>query len=249
MTVSSANRTRPAAAEFHPGRPRRSQGPAAKTAKLLTFQRLHIPVTLPYRLGPRCGVTGVVEESRLNVHISSGGYPALVLNADFRPLSYYPLSLWSWQDAIKAVFLDRVNIVEQYDRAVRSPSLEMKLPSVVSLKTYVRPSTHPAFTRFNVFLRDKFSCQYCGSRDDLTFDHLTPRSRGGHTTWINVVAACSGCNLRKGSMTPAESGMWPSQMPFQPSVHHLHRNGRLFPPNYLHESWLDYLYWDTVLEP
>jgi 5-methylcytosine-specific restriction endonuclease McrA len=185
----------------------------------------------------------------LNVHISSGGYPALVLNADFRPLSYYPLSLWSWQDAIKAVFLDRVNIVEQYDRAVHSPSLEMKLPSVVSLKTYVRPSTHPAFTRFNVFLRDKFSCQYCGSRDDLTFDHLTPRSRGGHTTWINVVAACSVCNLRKGSMTPAESGMWPSQMPFQPSVHHLHRNGRLFPPNYLHESWLDYLYWDTELEP
>ena len=100
------------------------------------------------------------------------GFPALVLNADFRPLSYYPLSLWSWQDAIKAVFLDRVNIVANYDRAVHSPSLEMKLPSVVSLKTYVKPSTHPAFTRFNVFLRDRFSCQYCGARDDLTFDHL-----------------------------------------------------------------------------
>ena len=56
----------------------------------------------------------------------------------------------------------------------------MKLPSVVSLKTFVKPSTHPAFTRFNVFLRDRFSCQYCGSRDDLTFDHLLPRSRGGH---------------------------------------------------------------------
>ena len=79
-----------------------------------------------------------------------------MLNADFRPLSYYPLSLWSWQDAIKAVFLERVNIVEQYDHAVHSPSLEMKLPSVVSLKTYVKPSTHPAFTRFNVFLRDRF---------------------------------------------------------------------------------------------
>ena len=96
------------------------------------------------------------------MHISSGGYPALVLNADFRPLSYYPLSLWSWQDAIKAVFLERVNIVEQYDHAVRSPSLEMKLPSVVSLKTYVKPSRAPAFTRFNVFLRDRFTCQYCG---------------------------------------------------------------------------------------
>ena len=94
-----------------------------------------------------------------------------MLNADFRPLSYYPLSLWSWQDAIKAVFLERVNIVANYDRAVRSPTLEMKLPSVVSLKTFVKPSTHPAFTRFNVFLRDRFSCQYCGARDDLTFDH------------------------------------------------------------------------------
>ena len=146
-----------------------------------------------------------VEERRLNVHVSASGFPALVLNADFRPLSYYPLSLWSWQDAIKAVFLERVNIVANYDRAVHSPSLEMKLPSVVSLKTYVRPSTHPAFTRFNVFLRDRFSCQYCGDRDDLTFDHLLPRSRGGHTTWDNVVAACSPCNLRKGSLTPRRS--------------------------------------------
>ena len=134
----------------------------------------------------------------MTAHVSPGGWPALVLNADFRPLSYYPLSLWSWQDAVKAVFLERVNIVEQYDKAVHSPSLEMKLPSVVSLKTFVRPSTHPAFTRFNVFLRDKFCCQFCGTRDDLTFDHLLPRSRGGHTTWINVVAACSGCNLQEG---------------------------------------------------
>ncbi len=185
----------------------------------------------------------------MNVHVSPTGWPALVLNADFRPLSYYPLSLWSWQDAIKAVFLERVNIVAHYDRAVHSPSVEMKLPSVVSLKTFVRPATQPAFTRFNVFLRDKFCCQYCGARDDLTFDHLLPRSRGGHTTWVNVVAACSPCNLMKGNLTSKESGMWPSQMPFQPSVHHLHRNGRLFPPNYLHESWLDYLYWDTELDP
>ena len=185
----------------------------------------------------------------MNAHVPNGGWPALVLNADFRPLSYYPLSLWSWQDAIKAVFLDRVNIVAQYDKAVHSPSLEMMLPSVVSLKTYVKPSTHPAFTRFNVFLRDKFCCQFCGSRDDLTFDHLVPRSHGGQTVWGNVVAACSPCNLRKGSLTMAQAGMYPSQMPFQPSVQHLHRNGRLFPPNYLHDSWLDYLYWDTELEP
>jgi 5-methylcytosine-specific restriction endonuclease McrA len=85
---------------------------------------------------------------------SPDGCPALVLNADFRPLSYYPLSLWSWQDAIKAVFMDRVNIVSEYDTIVRSPSFDMRLPSVVSLKSYIKPSRTPAFTRFNVFLRD-----------------------------------------------------------------------------------------------
>ena len=60
--------------------------------------------------------------------------PALVLNADFRPLSYYPLSLWCWQDAIKSVFLNRVSIVSTYERKVRSPSFEMSLPSVIALK-------------------------------------------------------------------------------------------------------------------
>lgn len=181
--------------------------------------------------------------------ISPGAWPALVLNADYRPLSYYPLSLWSWQDAIKAVFLDRVVVVSEYDRAIHSPSFEMRLPSVVSLKTYVKPTRNPAFTRFNVFLRDKFRCQYCGAQEDLTFDHLVPRSKGGQTTWDNVLAACSPCNLRKGSKSLKEAGMQPSRLPFAPSVQDLHANGRLFPPNYLHDSWMDYLYWDTELEP
>jgi 5-methylcytosine-specific restriction endonuclease McrA len=88
--------------------------------------------------------------------------PALVLNADFRPLSYFPLSLWSWQDAVKAVFLDRVNIIDHYDAIVRSPSFEMRLPSVIALKEYVHAARNPAFTRFNVFLRDRFTCQYWG---------------------------------------------------------------------------------------
>jgi len=176
-------------------------------------------------------------------------FPALVLNADFRPLSYYPLSLWSWQDAVKAVFLDRVNIVSEYDRFVRSPTSQMRLPSVVSLKTYVKPALFPAFTRFNVFLRDRFSCQYCGAREDLTFDHVIPRSRGGLTRWDNVVTACAPCNLAKGNALPSDAGMHPTIAPVRPTVFDLHRNGRQFPPNYLHESWLDYLYWDTELEP
>lgn len=175
--------------------------------------------------------------------------PTLVLNADYRPLSYYPLSLWSWQDAIKAVFMDRVNIVCEYDNYVHSPSMQMKLPSVVSLKDYVNHERKPAFTRFNVFLRDKFTCQYCGSKDDLTYDHIIPRSLNGKTTWENVITACAPCNLRKGGKLPSECKMFPTQKPFCPSMHLLHENGRAFPPNFLHESWMDFLYWDIELEP
>ena len=175
--------------------------------------------------------------------------PALVLNADFRPLSYYPLSLWCWQDAIKSVFLNRVSIVSSYERKVRSPSFEMSLPSVIALKSFVKPSTHPNFTRFNVFLRDKFTCQYCGDRSDLTFDHLLPKSKGGLTDWENVVTACSTCNVKKGGKLNTNCDLRLKKMPFIPTVDDLHKNGRHFPPNFLHESWMDYLYWDIELEP
>jgi 5-methylcytosine-specific restriction endonuclease McrA len=178
-------------------------------------------------------------------------YPALVLNADFRPLSYFPLSIWSWQDAVKAVFLDRVSVLNEYDRVVRSPSLEFRLPSVIALKDYIPAARKPAFTRFNVFLRDNFSCQYCLDRlptHDLTFDHVIPRCRGGRTTWDNVVTACGSCNLLKGARLPRECRMHPRKTPMQPTTWELQENGRGFPPNYLHESWRDYLYWDSVLE-
>ena len=179
---------------------------------------------------------------------SPEAHPALVLNADFTPLSYYPLSLWNWQDAIKAVFLDRVNIVAEYAIEVHSPTQNMRLPSVVSLRSYVQPALYPAFTRFNVFLRDKFSCQYCGKMEDLTFDHLVPRCRGGLTKWENVVTSCAPCNLKKGSKPIEATGLHLFQQPFKPTVYELHKNGRSFPPNYLHKSWMDFLYWDTELE-
>jgi len=178
--------------------------------------------------------------------------PALVLNADFRPLSYFPLSLWSWQEAIKAVVSDRVYVVSQYDRVIHSPSFKLYLPSVISLKEYVSQERRPAFTRFNVFLRDRFACQYCGDAfpsHDLTFDHVVPRSRGGRTTWENVVSACAPCNLRKGGRMPAKAGMLPRRVPRQPTVWELQESGRAFPPNFLHDSWRDFLYWDTELDP
>ncbi|VAV93646.1 HNH endonuclease family protein [hydrothermal vent metagenome] len=176
------------------------------------------------------------------------GWPCLVLNADFAPLSYQPLSLVPWQEAVKDVFLDRVTPVAHYDHAVHSPSAQMLLPSVVALKSYVQNNRQVAFTRFNVFLRDGFSCVYCGSGNELTFDHLIPRSKGGTTHWGNIVTACSPCNLRKGGRLPKVCGMSPKRPPRRPSPYELQAMGRKFPPNFLHESWLDYLYWDVELE-
>lgn len=175
-------------------------------------------------------------------------FPALVLNADFRPLSYFPLSLWPWQEAIKAAVLDRVTIVAEYDALVRSQRAAIRIPSVVVLKDYVKPQKRVAFTRFNLFLRDEFRCQYCGSKGDLTFDHVVPRSRGGVTSWDNVVAACSPCNLRKANRSLKQSGLALRRVPRQPTAEEMQRAGRRFPPNHLHESWADYLYWGAELE-
>ncbi len=174
--------------------------------------------------------------------------PALVLNADYRPLSYYPLSLWPWQEAVKAVFLERVDIVAEYDCVVRSPSTDMRIPSVVVLKDYVRPRKEVAFTRFNLFLRDGFECQYCGAKGELTFDHVIPRSKGGLTSWENVVAACALCNFRKGSRSLKKAGLSLRRRPRRPVSGELRNIGRRFPPNHLHETWVDFLYWDAELE-
>lgn len=178
-------------------------------------------------------------------------FPALVLNADFRPLSYFPLSTWTWQDSVKAVFLDRVSVLSEYEQEVRSPSFSMRLPSVIALRDFIPSARMPAFTRFNVFLRDGFTCQYCDQRratPELTFDHVIPRARGGKTSWENVVTACGPCNLRKGSKMPRDCGMIPRQEPCRPTGYQLQDRGRHFPPNYLHHSWRDFLYWDSELE-
>ncbi len=176
--------------------------------------------------------------------------PALILNADYRPLSYLPLSIWSWQDAVKAIFRGTVSVVSEYDRVVHAPRFEMKLPSVLALNDYVKLERKPAFTRFNLFLRDQWSCQYCGDHfkaNDLTFDHVVPRSKGGHSTWENIVAACQPCNIRKGHRLSDEINMHPIKEPCEPSMHELQDFGRRFPPNFQHESWRDFLYWDSEL--
>lgn len=175
-------------------------------------------------------------------------HPALVLNADFRPLSYFPLSTLNWQDAVTAVVKDHVSVVAEYDTVIRSPSMEMRLPSVIAMRDYVPMPSRVAFTRFNVFVRDRFRCQYCGDKfqaSHLTFEHVVPRSKGGVTRWDNIVAACDPCNLRKGN----KNDMRPIKWPKEPTSQELMAAKRAFPPNYLHHTWLDYLYWDMEIEP
>ena len=175
----------------------------------------------------------------------------MVLNADYQPLSYFPLSLWGWQNTIRAVFLDRVNIVAEYENSVNSSNFSMKLPSVISLKKYIPLKKRIPFTRFNLFLRDHFKCQYCDLKfkaSELTFDHVVSRANGGSTDWNNVVSACFKCNNKKGSLNFKDANMKLIKTPKKPTFNELREAGKLFPPNYLHHTWNDFLYWDTVLE-
>jgi 5-methylcytosine-specific restriction endonuclease McrA len=140
----------------------------------------------------------------------------LLLNA-----SYEPLNVINWQRAIKLVFLDKVEVVEETDRVVRSITLSMKVPSVVRLTGFVRFRRKDAkYSRRNIYARDKNRCQYCGKRfpqDELTCDHVVPRSRGGRAQWDNIVTCCVSCNRRKGGRTPEEAGLSLIKKPTRPS--------------------------------
>lgn len=170
--------------------------------------------------------------------MSLAAFPALVLNADHRPLNLFPLSTKSAEEAIKNIWEGTMIVVAEYDRIVRSPTIEMRLPSVVAMKSYVPIHKRVAFTRTNVFLRDRFKCQYCGGEETtLTFDHVVPRSKGGATNWENIVAACDVCNLRKG----ARQDMTPMKVPRQPTAAELLALKRALAPKIIHATWRDYL--------
>ena len=124
-----------------------------------------------------------------------------------QPLSLLPLSLWSWQDAVKAIFSGKVTVVDVYpDVTIRAASLEIPLPSVIALNEYVPKSRHtPAFTRRNVFLRDEYKCQYCRERfhtNDLSLDHVVPRCKGGVLSWYVVASLPKVCSKETKPMDP-----------------------------------------------
>lgn len=168
----------------------------------------------------------------------------LLLNANYEPISILPLSVIGWQQAIKLIFLDRVKVVENYeDRVIRSPSTEIRLPSVCVTKEYFNPMKHVKFTRNNLYLRDMYQCQYCadvfGPRD-LTIDHVIPKSKGGIISWENCVTACKECNFRKGNKI-----MKPLKEPVNPEYYHLVAKWRRRPGNIsVRPEWLRFLHID-----
>jgi len=176
--------------------------------------------------------------------------PSLVLNADYQPLSSLPLSLWNWQEAVKAVFSGKVTVVEVYpDVTIRAVNLEIPLPSVIALNEYVKPpKQRPAFTKRNVYLRDEYRCQYCKERfhtNDLSIDHVVPRSHGGRLHWENAVTCCKPCNGRKGSLRVEDLkavGMRLFRKPSVPSQMQLASiAGRMRPSRGVHPTWEPFL--------
>lgn len=187
------------------------------------------------------------------MNLAVGAMRTLVLNADMRPISWAPLSVWNWQDALVAVLQQRVVQLKAYEGVqIHSADQVFAIPSVVALKHYRRPKA-VSFTRYHLFLRDEFRCQYCGQQfhaKDLTFDHLVPRSRGGSSSWSNIVACCNRDNGRKGNRSLKQSGMKLLRRPFEPSSEYLDHIARQMPGirAELHMSWMDFLYWDATLE-
>lgn len=186
------------------------------------------------------------------MEIATGRYPALLLNADFNPVSLFPLSVLSWQEAVKDIFQEKVVAVAEYDVEVRSSRTSMRLPSVVALRNYRKVPRHAPFTRTNLWLRDGGACVYCRrplSTSEVTFDHVVPRSRGGGSSWENIVCACSPCNGRKDDRLPSECGMHLDPPPSRPSQAALARSAaRLVRSAPTPRDWMDFIYWDGELE-
>jgi 5-methylcytosine-specific restriction endonuclease McrA len=165
----------------------------------------------------------------------------LLLNTTFEPLS-----VLSWRKAVTLVFLGKVEVVREYEKEIRGVSTNIRQPAVIRLVRFVRNhSATVKFSRKNIFLRDDYTCQYCGKRHDakgLTCDHIIPRSRGGTTEWTNIVTSCIRCNRKKGNKLPEEVDMRPKKRPSRPNglyllMLHLGAGAKNLP-----DYWKDYLF-------
>ncbi len=159
---------------------------------------------------------------------------ALVLNQDMRPVA-----VCSVYRAFLLVFLEKAELISVVqDKQLRTVNRAFPMPSIIQLVRYVRiPYKGMVLTRQNIFKRDGYRCQYCGAIDNLTLDHVIPKSRGGSSTWDNLVTACKTCNSKKGDYTPDELSMTLLQKPFKPSF-------SMFLQNFsdeLYQDWLPFL--------
>ena len=141
--------------------------------------------------------------------------PVLVLNQD-----YQPLNVCNMRRAFNLVYYGKAEVVEDGRGYLKGVSFRFTIPSVIRLLYLIRrPPPQMRLTRREVFLRDNYTCQYCGVKArDLTVDHVFPRRRGGQHEWENVVAACKGCNHRKAGYTPHEAHMALMHRPVRPRV-------------------------------
>lgn len=173
----------------------------------------------------------------MNLHTSS----TLLLNADAQPVSIMPLSTISWQDAIRYVVLDKVTVVEWYSTwKVHSEKWTTNVPAVVMLREYQKPKSQVRMTKKNVFLRDQYTCQYCGievNDTNATLDHVHPQSLGGKSNWANLATACKSCNYKKADNPKIK----PRIFPYKPDYWELveKRKNRGF--QLAHSSWEFYL--------
>lgn len=171
--------------------------------------------------------------------------------------AYMPINRVSWQTAFGWLFTGRVEVVEEYeDREIRSASQTWKMPSIIRFmrKVVSKFMKGPRFNRKNVYLRDKGKCQYCRVKvtlSEFTYDHVLPRSRGGKTTWENIVVSCLPCNQKKGDRTPEQAGVKLRSRPVRPkSLQGMSVAGKW--SQGMPESWKDWLrgahYWTDTLD-
>jgi 5-methylcytosine-specific restriction endonuclease McrA len=141
----------------------------------------------------------------------------LVLNA-----SYEPINVCTVRRAAVLILKNRAEILEEGDWALHAENLTLVRPVVIRLLAYVRiprDAHRRKITRRAVFARDRWTCQYCGhERGNLTVDHVVPRSKGGQSTWDNIVTCCAPCNRRKGDRLPRQANMVPARAPKAPSA-------------------------------
>jgi 5-methylcytosine-specific restriction endonuclease McrA len=164
-------------------------------------------------------------------------HPVLVLNQ-----SYEPLTVCRARRAIVLIFQGKAQMLEDGLGYLHTIGQTVPIPSVIRLERMVkRPRRERKMTRYEIFNRDKYKCQYCGEESHhLTLDHVIPRYRHGEHTWENVVSACAECNRRKAGRTPKEANMKLIRQPLPPTGNHLF----VVPHQYLNkrDEWRKYFY-------